>query len=42
VLAQKARDEALLERAVAVVDLRLLPARLRLRLDAAALESGHI
>lgn len=39
-LAQKARDQALLDRAVSVIDLRLLPERLRLRLDAAALEAG--
>jgi cell division protein FtsQ len=32
-LAVKARDEALLDRAIKVVDLRLLPARLRLQLD---------
>jgi hypothetical protein len=38
VLAHKARDEALLERAVTVIDLRFLPERLRLRLDPAALE----
>ena len=38
VLADKARDEALLERAVTVIDLRFLPERLRLRLDPAALE----
>jgi cell division protein FtsQ len=37
VLAQEARDTALLERAVTVVDLRFLPERLRLRLDPAAL-----
>jgi cell division protein FtsQ len=40
-LAQKARDEGLLDRAVSVIDLRLLPERLRLRLDPAALEAGH-
>jgi cell division protein FtsQ len=40
VLADKARDDALLERAVSVIDLRFLPERLRLRLDAAALEDG--
>ena len=40
-LAEKARDEALLERAVTVIDLRFLPERLRLRLDPAALEAGH-
>jgi cell division protein FtsQ len=40
VLADKARDEALLERAVTVIDLRFLPERLRLRLDPAALEDG--
>jgi cell division protein FtsQ len=39
-LAEKARDEALLERAVSVIDLRFLPRRLRLRLDAAALEAS--
>jgi cell division protein FtsQ len=39
-LAHKARDDALLERAVTVIDLRLLPERLRLRLDPAALEDG--
>ena len=32
-LAAKARDEALLERAIKVVDLRLLPERIRLQLD---------
>ena len=37
VLAAKARDDALLERAITVIDLRLLPERLRLRLDPAAL-----
>jgi cell division protein FtsQ len=40
-LAEKARDDALLERAVTVIDLRFLPDRLRLRLDPAALEAGH-
>jgi cell division protein FtsQ len=40
VLADKARDDALLERAVTVIDLRFLPERLRLRLDPAALEDG--
>ena len=40
-LAQKARDEALLERAVTLIDLRFLPQRLRLRLDPAALEDGN-
>jgi cell division protein FtsQ len=40
VLADKARDEALLERAVTVIDLRFLPERLRLRLDPAALADG--
>ena len=40
-LAQKAQDEALLDRAVSVIDLRFLPDRIRLRLDAAALEAGH-
>ena len=39
-LADKARDDALLERAVTVIDLRYLPERLRLRLDPAALEDG--
>jgi cell division protein FtsQ len=39
-LAAKARDAALLERAVTVIDLRFLPDRLRLRLDPAALENG--
>jgi cell division protein FtsQ len=39
-LAKKARDEALLERAVSVIDLRFLPKRLRLRLDAGALEAS--
>lgn len=38
-LARKAREDALLERAVTVVDLRFLPERLRLRLDPAALET---
>jgi cell division protein FtsQ len=37
VLADEARDAALLERAITVIDLRLLPERLRLRLDPAAL-----
>ena len=36
-LAEKARDDALLERAVTVIDLRFLPERLRLQLDPAAL-----
>jgi cell division protein FtsQ len=36
-LAEKARDAGLLERAVSVIDLRFLPERLRLRLDPAAL-----
>ena len=36
-LADKARGDALLERAVTVIDLRFLPERLRLRLDPAAL-----
>jgi hypothetical protein len=40
VLADKARGEALLERAVTVIDLRFLPQRLRLRLDPAALADG--
>jgi cell division protein FtsQ len=39
-LARKARDEALLERAVTLIDLRFLPDRLRLRLDPAALGGG--
>ncbi|HEX5079927.1 MAG TPA: FtsQ-type POTRA domain-containing protein [Geminicoccaceae bacterium] len=39
-LAQKARDDALLERAVSVIDLRFLPDRLRLRLDPEALQDG--
>ncbi len=39
-LAQKARDDALLERAISVIDLRFLPARLRLRLDPLALQDG--
>jgi cell division protein FtsQ len=39
-LAEKARDDALLERAVSVIDLRFLPDRLRLRLDPAAFEDG--
>jgi cell division protein FtsQ len=39
-LAAKARDDALLERAVTVIDLRFLPERLRVRLDPAALEDG--
>jgi cell division protein FtsQ len=37
-LAQKAREDALLERAISVVDLRFLPKRLRLRLDPEALQ----
>jgi cell division protein FtsQ len=36
-LADKARDDALLERAITVIDLRFLPERLHLRLDPAAL-----
>ena len=40
-LARKARDEALLERAITLVDLRFLPERLRLRLDPAALEDSN-
>ena len=36
-LAAKARDEALLDRAVRVVDLRLLPERIRLQLDPSVL-----
>jgi cell division protein FtsQ len=39
-LASKARDEALLERAVTLIDLRFLPGRMRLRLDPAALGAG--
>jgi cell division protein FtsQ len=39
-LAQKAREDALLERAISVVDLRFLPGRLRLRLDPQALQDG--
>jgi cell division protein FtsQ len=37
VLAAKAREEALLERAIRAVDLRLLPERIRLRLDPSVL-----
>ena len=37
-LAAKARDDALLERAVKVIDLRFLPERIRLRLDPQVLE----
>ncbi len=37
-LATKARDEALLDRAISVIDLRFLPDRIRLRLDPAVLE----
>jgi cell division protein FtsQ len=40
VLADEARADALLERAVTVIDLRFLPERLRLRLDPAALAEG--
>jgi cell division protein FtsQ len=40
VLADKVRDDALLERAVTVIDLRFLPERLRVRVDPAALEGG--
>jgi cell division protein FtsQ len=40
-LASKARDEALLERAITLIDLRFLPRRLRLRLDPAALGNGE-
>jgi cell division protein FtsQ len=36
-LADKARDDALLDRAITAIDLRFLPERLRLRLDPAAL-----
>jgi hypothetical protein len=39
-LAQKARDDALLERAITLIDLRFLPDRLRLRLDPAAFEDS--
>jgi cell division protein FtsQ len=39
-LAQKVRDDALLERAITLIDLRFLPDRLRLRLDPAALEDS--
>jgi cell division protein FtsQ len=38
-LAAKDRDEALLERAIKVVDLRLLPERIRLQLDPRVLEN---
>jgi cell division protein FtsQ len=37
-LADRERDQALLERAVAVIDLRFLPDRIRLRLDPGGLE----
>jgi cell division protein FtsQ len=37
-LAEKAREDALLERAVSIIDLRFLPDRLRLRLDPEALQ----
>lgn len=37
-LAEKAREDALLERAISVIDLRFLPNRLRLRLDTEALQ----
>jgi cell division protein FtsQ len=40
-LAQKARDEALLKRAISVIDLRFLPNRLRLRLDPEALQDTN-
>jgi cell division protein FtsQ len=39
-LARKARDERLLERAITLIDLRFLPDRIRLQLDPAALEDG--
>jgi cell division protein FtsQ len=39
-LAQKARDDALLERAISVIDLRFLPDRLRLRLDPEVLQDS--
>ena len=37
-LAAKARDEALLDRAISVIDLRFLPKRMRLRLDPSVLK----
>jgi cell division protein FtsQ len=37
-LAEKAREDALLERAISVIDLRFLPSRLRLRLEPEALQ----
>jgi cell division protein FtsQ len=40
-LAAKAHDEALLQRAIKVVDLRLLPARIRLELDPSVLADHH-
>jgi cell division protein FtsQ len=40
-LAAKARDEALLERAITVVDLRLMPGRIRLQLDPSVLVDHH-
>jgi cell division protein FtsQ len=39
-LAKEVRDQALLERAITLIDLRFLPGRLRLRLDPAALKGG--
>ena len=39
-LADKARDDGLLDRAITVIDLRFLPGRLRLRLDPVALRGG--
>jgi cell division protein FtsQ len=39
-LATKVREEALLERAITLIDLRFLPDRLRLRLDPSALGGG--
>jgi len=41
-LAEKERQQALLERAVAVVDLRFLPGRIRLRLDPRGLEGQEL
>ncbi len=40
-LAAQARDQALLERAISVVDLRFLPERMRLQLDVAAQEDDR-
>jgi hypothetical protein len=36
-LAARARDDALLDRAISVIDLRFLPNRMRLRLDPSVL-----